>query len=415
MSQLEPTDRLKLRDDLKLEDPERIRRLNDLYRDLCDLIRDDGDDEQRRYGAAAAAPEDALCCAVEYDRSMLAHIPQRVLDIDYGCGDPTGYAEEGMTVLDLGSGSGKHAFMIAKKVGPEGRVIGVDKTPQMLALSRGAVDEVMTELGYGAPNVAFRRGHIENLRIDLDVLDRALDRGEVSGYEDLERIEKAIAAAPLVESGTVDLVVSNCVLNLVKDGRKQKLIEELYRVLKKDGSVAISDIVADRDVPTEMKNDAHLWTGCISGAFRRDRFLEAFAAVGFHGVTEVSSRFWKRVGGINFFSVTVRAWKGKQGPCYETYRSAMYRGPFSKVVDDDQHVFDRGTFIPVCEKTAELLTRAPYAEHFHVTPALEDPAKKLPFDCGPGAPAARDLDDAQRSMLDGLIDQGACCEGDGCC
>ena len=133
-------------------------------------------------------------------------------------------------------------------------------------------------------------------------------------------------------------------------------------------------------------------------------------------MTEVSSRFWKRVGGINFFSVTVRAWKGKQGPCHETYRSAMYRGPFSRVVDDDLHVFDRGVFLPVCEKTAELLAREPYSAHFLVTPALDDPAKELPFDCSPAASRdVRTLDPERQSTLDGLIDQGACCEDDGCC
>jgi hypothetical protein len=158
--------------------------------------------------------------------------------------------------------------------------------------------------------------------------------------------------------------------------------------------------------------------------FRRDRFIDAFAQAGFHGMAEVSSRFWKRVGGINFFSVTVRAWKGKQGACYETYRAAMYKGPFSRIVDDDHHVFDRGVFTPVCEKTAELLQKDPYAEHFHVTPRLEDPAGRIPFDCSPtaSAPAAngdrahgRDLSPDQRDLLNGLIDQGACCEGEGGC
>ena len=416
----QPTDlnlRPGLRGDLPLEDPERIRRLNALYHEVRELLGTaERDDEQQRYGDAAAAPEDELCCAVEYDRSMLEHIPSRVLEIDYGCGDPTGFAEEGMTVLDLGSGSGKHAFMMAKKVGAEGRVIGIDKTPEMLSLSRGAVEEVAAALGHAHPTVAFRRGHIENLRADLDLLSSWLSENQVEDYAGLERLEAALSDAPMVADDSVDLVVSNCVLNLVKDGRKRRLLDELFRVLKKGGSVAISDIVADRDVPVEMKDDAHLWTGCVSGAFRRDHFLDAFAEAGFHGVTEVASRFWKRVGGINFFSVTVRAWKGKHGPCYETLRSAMYRGPFSKVIDDDHHVFERGRFAPVCEKTAELLSRAPYSDHFHVTPALEDPGKKLPFDCSPHASGGvRELSADQRQRLDGLIDDGACCEGEGCC
>lgn len=417
MSQTEKTLRRVLRDHVALEDPDRIRRLNDLHQELQTLFPAE-DREQQRYGAAAEEAEEALCCAVEYDRAMLEHVPGRVLEVDYGCGDPTVYSDEGMTVLDLGSGSGKHAFMMAKKVGPKGRVIGVDKTPEMLALARGAVAEVTSNLGYGSPNVEFRRGHIENLRFDLDDLDEWLAANELDGYEALESLESLLARSPLVADESIDLVVSNCVLNLVADGRKRRLLGELFRVLKKGGSVAISDIVADRDVPAEMKDDSTLWTGCISGAFRRDKFIEAFAASGFYGVSEVSSRFWKRVGGINFFSVTVRAWKGKQGPCYETYRAAMYRGPFSRVVDDDHHVFERGVFTPVCEKTAELLAGEPYASSFHVTPPLEDPELKLPFDCGPQGPAGfrgRELNESQQRKLDSLIEDGACCEGDGCC
>jgi ubiquinone/menaquinone biosynthesis C-methylase UbiE len=399
---------------LRLLDPDRIARLNRLYEKLRALDAD-ADKEQERYGAAAQAPEATLCCAVEYERGSLAHIPQRILDVDYGCGDPTGYAGEGMTVVDLGSGSGKHAFMIARKVGPAGRVIGVDKTPQMLDLARGAVAEVTATLGHETPNVEFRRGHIENLWLDLDVLGRWLEGHAVDGYDALDSLDQELAAHPLVANDSVDLVVSNCVLNLVDDARKGQLLREVFRVLRRGGSVAISDIVADRDIPAIMKADAALWTGCISGAFRRDRFLDAFASAGFHGITEVASRFWKRVHGINFFSVTVRAWKGKQGPCYETHRSAMYRGPFSRVVDDDHHVFDRGLFVPVCEKTAELLAREPYGSSFHVTPRLEDPAKKIPFDCSDGGSTVRNLTSEQQTLLDGLIDQGACCEGEGCC
>lgn len=397
---------------LDLLDAARVGRLNALYEQIRGWLATDR--EQARYGQAAAASEDALCCPVEYDPKALSHIPRRVLDIDYGCGDPTIYAEEGMRVLDLGSGSGKHAFMIARKVGPDGRVFGVDKTPEMLALSRGAVDEVTEALGYPRPNVEFRHGHIENLRVDKDRLLAWLDGHEVRTYQDLEALDAHLAEAPLVDDGSVDLIISNCVLNLVGDGKKGALLAELYRVLDPAGSVAVSDIVSDVPVPAALKDDPELWTGCLSGAWARDRFLAALSGAGFHGVTEVKSRFWKRVEGINFFSVTVRAWKGKRGPCYETLRSAMYRGPFSSVVDDDGHVFERGVFTPVCEKTANLLTREPYGRYFHVSPALEDPARKLRFDCGPGA-ARRDLTSGQSARLSELIDQGACCEEDGCC
>ncbi|MCA9321379.1 MAG: methyltransferase domain-containing protein, partial [Planctomycetes bacterium] len=308
-----------------LEEPARIQRLNALYGEL-QRITAATDREKERYGAAAESPEEALCCAVDYDRQSLAHIPDRVLKVDYGCGDPTVYARRGMTVLDLGSGSGKHAFMIARAVGEGGQVIGIDKTPEMLALSRGAVDEVTQNLGLAAPTVEFRAGHIENLRVGLDRLHAWLGDHEIRGYDDLEALEAYLDAEPLVADESVDLVVSNCVLNLVADHRKEQLLRELFRVLRRSGSVAISDIVCDREIPQAMKDDAELWSGCLSGAWGRQDFLDAFARAGFHGMTEVKASFWKRVEGINFFSVTIRAWKGKQGAGYETHRSALYRG-----------------------------------------------------------------------------------------
>ena len=368
-------------------DPDRIRQLNALA-DALPRFLEKEDQEQQRYGAAATTVVDELCCAVSYDGKAMDHIPQRILDIDYGCGDPTVYAEEGMTVLDLGSGSGKHAFMIARKVGPEGKVIGIDKTAQMLELSRGAVSEVTAALGYDKPNVVFHRGHIEDLRVDLDHLEDYLAQHPVSSYDELDALDRHIDERPMVRDESVDLVVSNCVLNLVRDDAKNQLIREIFRVLKRHGSVAISDIVSDREVPEALKKDLDLWTGCLSGAWRRDRFLDAFAEAGFYGIREESSRLWKTVEGINFFSVTIRAWKGKQGPCYETGRAAMYRGPFSQITDDDGHVYVRGRFHPVCEKTAELLTRPPYAGHFVVTEAQGSADDKIPFDCSGGQTVA---------------------------
>ena len=400
---------------LKREDPARIERLNRLLDEVVKMLPSDRDWEQERYGQAAQESEDALCCPVTYDPTALGHIPTRVLEVDYGCGDPTVYAEEGLRVLDLGSGSGKHAFMIAKAVGPKGHVIGVDKTSEMLELSRGATAEVMEALEFSTPNVEFKLGHIENLRIDKARLESWLESHKIESYEDLEDLERYLAEAPLVPSNSIDLVVSNCVLNLVEDGRKRELISELYRVLDRGGSVAISDIVATRPIPEEMKQDAELWSGCISGAWQRHEFLEAFAEAGFHGICEVSSTFWKEVSGINFLSVTVRAFKGKAGPCYETLRSAYYKGPFKRVEDDDNHVYDRGHFVPVCEKTAEILSRAPYSLFFHVTPALEDPAKKLPFDCSPSGTQIRSLSEEQRKRLDASVKEGSSCSGENCC
>ena len=413
MNPIAATDRRQDLENLVPEDPERVRRLNGLRDEILRVL--EADATMERYGAAADESEDALCCPVEYDREALAHIPKAILDIDYGCGDPTVFARPGQTVLDLGSGSGKHCFMISKAVGPDGRVIGVDKTPEMLAKSREAIPEVMKNLGYPAPNVEFRYGHIENLALNKDRLLELLAERPIKGYEDLDAIDSDLASVPLIENDSVDLVVSNCVLNLVEDGLKQRLIDEIFRVLRRGGEIAISDIVADRAIPKELKDDDDLWSGCLSGAWQRDEFVQAFARAGFYGMHEVKAYFWKRVEDINFYSVTIRAFKGKQGPCYETYRAALYKGPFAHVADDDQHDFARGVWTPVCDKTAEILSREPYASSFIVTPALEDAAKKLPFDCSGGA-GERRWSGEQHQRLNALVDEGACCDDEsGCC
>ena len=375
-------------------DPTRVEELNRLHGVIQGLRQEDR--EQRRYGAAAEQSEPCLCVPVDYGTTDLSHIPERVLEVDYGCGDPTQYAAEGEKVLDLGSGSGKHCFMLAQKVGPRGRVIGIDKTPNMLALSRGAVDEVMGALGYPAPMVEFRRGDIENLDWDLDRLEGLVAAGGIAGYPELERIADTLAEAPMIPDQSVDLVVSNCVLNLVADGGKPRLFQELHRVLRKGGRAVISDIVAEDHVPEHMKADEDLWTGCLSGALRRDRFLQSFADAGFYGIQELSSFFWQRQGGVNFHSVTVVAYKGKEGPCWETYRQALYRGPFSAAHDDDGHVYPRGVAVPVCEKTANILSRPPYQEHFLVTDAVGSEDDQIPFDCS--EPIARERRDLPSSI-----------------
>lgn len=360
-------------------DPQRVAVLNRLWEVTNQL--GDEDREQQRYGAAAAAPEACLCTPVDYGQVQLDHIPQRILDVDYGCGDPTRFAREGETVIDLGSGSGKHAFMIARKVGATGHVIGIDKTPRMLDLARSAVAEVTEKLGSDAPRMDFRRGLIENLRWDLDQLEELIGDTPAEGYERLDQVEQSLSQQPLIDSDSVDLIVSNCVLNLVADHRKDELFSELHRVLRRGGRAVISDIVAETDVPEAMKQDDALWTGCVSGALRRDRFLQAFVDAGFYGVEELSSFFWREEGGIRFHSVTLVAHKGKEGPCWETYRHAFYKGPFSAVHDDDGHVYPRGVAVPVCEKTAGLLNRAPYEGHFLISEPLCDESEHIPFDC----------------------------------
>jgi ubiquinone/menaquinone biosynthesis C-methylase UbiE len=352
--------------------------------DLEDAVRE-------RYAGAALAREAELCCPVSYDTSFLAAIPDEVIERDYGCGDPSRHVRPGEAVLDLGSGSGKICFIASQVVGPGGQVIGVDMNDDMLALARRSAPVVADRIGYA--NVRFGKARIQDLALDIEALDGWLVDHPVRSAADLDRLNiemaRLRAQAPLVPSDSIDVVVSNCVLNLVRPEDKATLFGEIFRVLKRGGRAVISDIVSDEDVPLHLQRDPALWSGCISGALREDRFLEAFEAAGFHGVTlsTLAKEPWRTVEGIEFRSATVVAWKGKDGPCLDHREAVIYRGPFREVRDDDGHVLRRGVRTAVCRKTFEILTREPYAAFVEpVAPRIEVAAGEArPFPCTHGA------------------------------
>src|SRR5207248_6489144 len=160
-------------------------------------------------------------------------IPQEVIDRDYGCGDPTRYLREGETVLDLGSGTGKICFIAAQIVGPKGKVMGVDMTDEMLEVARRNEPIVAQRIGYA--NVEFRKGRIQDLALDLELLDRQLKQNPITDAASFlaayELAEDRRCKRPLVASDSVDVVVSNCVLNLVEPKSKRMLFDEIFRVL----------------------------------------------------------------------------------------------------------------------------------------------------------------------------------------
>ena len=338
-------------------------------------------------GAGQAVPE--LCCPVDYDTETLAVIPQEVIERDYGCGNPSKHLRAGETVLDLGSGTGKICFIASQIVGAEGRVIGVDMNDDMLEVARRNAPVVGERIGYD--NVTFFKGRIEELDLDRDVLAAWLADNPVRSEADFAKLEQHVERlrgdAPMIATNSIDVVVSNCVLNLVMPDKKRKLFEEIFRVLRKGGRAVISDIVSDEDVPLEMVNDPELWSGCISGAFREDAFLKAFEDAGFHGVEilERGGEPWHVVNGIEFRSLTVQAYKGKQGPCMEHRQAVIYKGPWSAVIDDDGHTLARGQRMAVCEKTYGLMTdpEGPYAGQIIGVQPREAvaPEHALPFAC----------------------------------
>lgn len=375
---------------------------------------------RERYEKAARQREPQLCCAVSYDPKYLEVIPQEIQEKDYGCGDPSRYVREGDTVLDLGSGGGKICYIAEQMAGPRGRVIGVDFNPEMLSLSRKYRPEIARRLGYD--NVMFLRARIQDLALPLDEVDAYLKANPVRSAAELSRFEEFQSrlrrAAPVVADESVSVILSNCVLNLVREADREQLFREMFRVLQRGGRVAISDIVSDEPVPEKMRQDADLWSGCIAGAWHEPAFLAAFERAGFHGITldKYDTRPWKTVRGIEFRSVTVTARKGKQGPCWERNQAVLYKGPWRKVEDDDGHTLLRGQRMAVCDKTYRILTSEPYAaEVSGIPPRKEIPLKKArPFACGQSslrAPAETKGKRYRKTINAAAV----CAPGSGCC
>jgi arsenite methyltransferase len=345
---------------------------------------------RERYSGGAIAKEPELCCPTAYDPRYLGVIPEEVLERDYGCGDPSRYLIEGDTVLDLGSGAGKMCFIASQVVGPTGKIIGVDVNDGMLAVARRNAPLVSARIGYA--NVSFKKGQIQDLRLDLEVLEGWLRANPVGSCADLEKLESQKESIrrdqPLVQDHSIDVVISNCVLNLVSPQYKRQLFSEIFRVLRRGGRAIISDIVSDEEIPLHLQNDPTLWSGCISGALREDEFLRAFEDAGFYGITVLARETepWRTVEGIEFRSITVAAYKGKEGDCWDNKQAVIYKGPFKQIEDDDGHVLRRGVRVAVCEKTFNIYSREPYRDHFAFVEPLHKPesGEVRPFACSDG-------------------------------
>ncbi len=371
-----------------------------------------------RYAEGANRQVPELCCPVNYDPRYLEAIPEEVIARDYGCGDPSRHLNKGERVLDLGSGTGKICFIASQVVGPRGHVIGVDMTPDMLDVARRNAPLVAKRIGFS--NVDFRRGRIQDLKLDLDLFESELQRHPVQNAEEwfhAEGLARNLSRdAPMIPDESIDVVVSNCVLNLVEPQIKKRLFQEIHRVLDRGGRAVISDIVSDEEVPLALQKNQDLWSGCISGAYTEDGFLKAFEDAGFYGIRilERQTEPWQIVEGIEFRSLTVEAFKGKEGPCLERRQAVIYKGPFKTVIDDDGHRLKRGQRSAVCAKTFDLYSKPPYADHFEFVEPIHSVSveEAQPFDCNRTAPRSS----RETKGLDYKVtsSSGDCSEG-GCC
>ena len=289
-----------------------------------------------RYARAASTGEQ-MCCPTSYDMSHLkTFIPEEVLKISYGCGTPAGLdtVQAGETVLDIGSGGGIDCFEAARLVGASGRVIGIDMTDTMLEIARHHAPIVAKNLGYPHSNTEFRKG---------------------------------MADAMPVEDASIDLIISNCVINLAPD--KRKVFREMYRVLKPGGRFTISDIVSDQVVPQYMVHDAAKWGDCLSGSLQVQDYIGGMVDAGFRAVHHIKSSPWQSIDGVHFLSVTLTGYKlpdtvEKQTPLYATLC-----GPFSTVTDELGQQYRRGVPQPIDAPSAQLLQSAPLRSLFLIGPA----------------------------------------------
>ena len=311
------------------------------------------------------------CCSSESipaeHRKVLKDVHPEILDRFYGCGSPLPPLLYGTTVLDLGCGTGRDVYLASKLAGPEGRVIGIDMTDEQLDVARKHVDYQMEKFGYPKANVEFHKGYIEDL------------------------------ASACIEDNSIDVVISNCVINLSPD--KPRVFSEIFRVLKEGGELYFADVFADRRIPEEVAADPVIHGECLGGAMYTQDFRRLMGSLNVPDYRTVSMRpvpindpsVAQKIGRTSFYSITVRAFKLPilEDRCENYGQVAFYKGtipgnPHSFTLDD-HHTFEKNLPVLVCGNTAAMLEETRYGDHFKIT---GDRSTHFGlFNCGPAPDA----------------------------
>jgi arsenite methyltransferase len=299
----------------------------------------------------------SACCTAKRPhkiiRDALARLPNDIISRYYGCGTPLPFGIEGLHVLDLGSGAGRDCYVAASLVGPSGLVTGVDMTKELLEVAAAHVEEYTTALGYPQPNLRFVQGYMEFLA------------------------EAGIAAS------SMDLVISNCVVNLSPD--KKRVLANVHEVLKEGGEFYFSDVYCDRRLPEEVRTHEVLLGECIAGALYVEDFKRLCREVGFTDprilatapIAIEDEELKQIVGEARFFSITYRLFKCQdlEMACEDYGQYAVYKGTIggceSSYALDDHHLFEAGKPVLVCGNTADMLGKTWLAPHFQVVGSRE--------------------------------------------
>lgn len=310
------------------------------------------------YGETLQSTSDlktSACCTAQAPPrevlEVLRRVPEEITSRYYGCGSPfpLGLKGSGLRVLDLGCGTGRDCYVCAGLVGESGFVTGIDMTPEQLDVARRHADAWTAELGYAQPNMRFLQGSIEQL--------------------------SAAGVAP----GSVDIIISNCVINLSPD--KPAVLREAYAALAEGGEVYFSDVYADRRLPADVRGHEVLLGECLGGALHINDFLRAARQAGFTDPRVVAAEpiavhdapLAALLGEARFYSVTFRLFKLppgelEAGPGEDYGQSVTYRGTLPGAPDayvlDAQHTFPTGTPVRVCGNTASLCAATWLGSHF---------------------------------------------------